>query len=678
MKLQRKSDNRWNCIGTVIRTFCSLVFLLSSPVGIIKKATAQTEIALVSESEFFADIPSVATVTRLPTPKSETPAAVTIIDKDMIQASGARDLVDLLRLVPGFQVASPRGFRPAATYHGLGDEYSRRMQILIDGRSVYGALFGHVSWSTQGIAIEDIERIEVVRGPNSVSYGANAFLGTINIITSHASQMSGMNTKFTSGNRGVADGLVRFGTSVGSGDLRVSAKVKSDEGLDQLDDDSEIKLLNIRADIPAGDRDLFLIQASLSNAMVEEGEEGDLIFPKVTTNTDAHFEQFRWQRRLANDNELIVQFYHNYRKLDYSYFTEPVNLGPILGSVSLPIDFDAFATRDDLEFQHTLAQWRDWRLVWGAGVRRDKVDSDAFFADTGEAVVQSSRIFGNLEWLASANITVNTGLMWEDSDYTDLDLSPRVAINYKFSSKHTVRAAWSEAIRMPSLFEQLGNYRISFFGFNLDQLYASQNNLNPESMDSFELGYFGQFPDIATTVDIRMYSDKIADFISPVPVDYPDLADNLALGFRNESEIQIDGVDLEIRYRSSRNGSIIFTYAYMDAAAGEVSSNIIVTQRDREASVPKYSGALQARYSFEGGWSGSVSYYRVDQMLWLDSGTPVDGYDRLDLRFARQIHTGGFRGEVAFVIQNLGEDYEEFRSNQLFKQRSFLTVNMSF
>src|SRR5262249_36755545 len=110
-------------------------------------AAAQDKGGLVSGAGFFAHLPSVDTVTRLPQPKSETPAAVTIIDSDMIRASGARDIADLLRLVPGFQVAFPRGFRPAATYHGLGEEFTRRMQILIDGRSVFGAMLGQVSWS---------------------------------------------------------------------------------------------------------------------------------------------------------------------------------------------------------------------------------------------------------------------------------------------------------------------------------------------------------------------------------------------------------------------------------------------------------------------------------------------------------------------------------------------------
>jgi iron complex outermembrane receptor protein len=144
------------------------------------------ETAPLTEEQYFSDIPIVLTATRLAQPATEAPAAITVIDREMIKASGAREIADLLRLAPGFVVSHENGYTPIVMYHGLSDEYARRMQVLIDGRSVYAPSGGGVEWTNLPLTVDDIERIEVIRGPNAASYGSNSFLSIINIITLHS------------------------------------------------------------------------------------------------------------------------------------------------------------------------------------------------------------------------------------------------------------------------------------------------------------------------------------------------------------------------------------------------------------------------------------------------------------------------------------------------------------
>lgn len=135
----------------------------------------------LTEDDLMGDIPVVLSVTRLPQSTTDTPMAITVLDRAMIEASGFIEIPDLLRLVPGFQVGlSWRDHHTAVTYHGQSDGLSRRMQVLIDGRVAVGSLFGLVDWDRLGITIDDIERIEVIRGPAGVAYGSNAFTGVIN------------------------------------------------------------------------------------------------------------------------------------------------------------------------------------------------------------------------------------------------------------------------------------------------------------------------------------------------------------------------------------------------------------------------------------------------------------------------------------------------------------------
>ncbi len=149
-----------------------LVFLASAA-QVVGCTAARADL---SEADFLDELPVVLSVSRLSQPVSDAPAAVTVIDQDMIRASGFRDIPDLLRLVPGFSVAYTRDNTWAAGYHGLGDAYSRRFQVLVDGRSIYSPHYGAVNWTDLPLAIDDIERIEVVRGPNAAVYGANAFV----------------------------------------------------------------------------------------------------------------------------------------------------------------------------------------------------------------------------------------------------------------------------------------------------------------------------------------------------------------------------------------------------------------------------------------------------------------------------------------------------------------------
>ena len=112
-----------------------------------------------TESTFFADMPVVLSVSRLSQPVADAPAAVTVITQAEIKASGFRDIPDLLRLVPGFSVADSGLNTWAVGYHGFADAFSRRYQVLVDGRSIYSSNFGEVNWNDLPLSVEDIDRI---------------------------------------------------------------------------------------------------------------------------------------------------------------------------------------------------------------------------------------------------------------------------------------------------------------------------------------------------------------------------------------------------------------------------------------------------------------------------------------------------------------------------------------
>ena len=200
---------------------------------------------LPTEDDYFATIPTVSSASRLQKSILDTGMSVTIIDRETIEASPAIEIPDLLRLVPGLQVAHATGSVFAVGYHGANDQWPRRMEVMVDGRSVYLNTTSSVEWNALGIAKEDIERIEVVRGPNSPTFGSNAVLGSINIITRAPFFQSGTYLRTTLGSQDTANTIARWGGKLGDWESVLNAQYRSDDGFDNVNDQKRVTDLRL-------------------------------------------------------------------------------------------------------------------------------------------------------------------------------------------------------------------------------------------------------------------------------------------------------------------------------------------------------------------------------------------------------------------------------------------------
>lgn len=211
----------------------------SSPTVLIALLPVLTPSLVAAEDLFDQEqaIPEILSATRLKQSPAAVPGSVSVIDRALIDASGARDIPELMRLVPGMMVGYVKGNQITVNYHGGQVDSARRMQVLIDGRSVYRPGLATVDWTDLPLAIEDIERIEVFRGPNTVSYGANALTGVISITTRNPANSHGTRLKYTHGQRGIDDWYGSQGFKSGNGDFRLSLSGQKDSGFDHTDED---------------------------------------------------------------------------------------------------------------------------------------------------------------------------------------------------------------------------------------------------------------------------------------------------------------------------------------------------------------------------------------------------------------------------------------------------------
>ena len=205
----------------------------------------------LTEADFFGDVPVVLTATRLKQSQKDSPIATTIIDREMIAASGFTEIPDLLRLAPGMLVNYDSGHIANAGYQFLFNRYSVRFQVLVDGRSVYTPLFGEMPWTQLGITIDDIERIEVIRGPSSASYGPNAMTGVISIITRDASLDAGIKFKINQGVNGRSEQFITVGDRIDALNYKLSLAARKDDGFKERYDNKKLLIANFRGDYQA-------------------------------------------------------------------------------------------------------------------------------------------------------------------------------------------------------------------------------------------------------------------------------------------------------------------------------------------------------------------------------------------------------------------------------------------
>ncbi len=641
----------------------------------------------ISEQYFFDDVPVVLSATRLSQPLSDIPAAITIIDKQMIHMSGMMEVPDLLRLVPGMHVARYHGAKFSASYHGNSNDLARDMQVLVDGRSVYDPGFGGVSWSDLPLAIEDINRIEVVRGPNAAAYGSNSFAGVINIITEHPAEQSGTMLKLIAGDENTSQAVVRHAGSLGALDYRLTINYDKNNGYDELNDSSNTSWLGFRGNYQMANSDRLLLAAGFSSGMREDGFPADDVQPLRENDHAYNFQQLKWIRTIAPENEVSLQFYHNYQDIDdETYFTDPGFPG-----VPLNIGFGFETDRYDLELQHTFSPSDDLRLVWGLGARHDRMNSWNLLNERGDITRNQIRAFINAEWHWTDDLSVNLGAMYEDFEGYSPLFSPRLALNYHMTNNHTVRLSASRAYRIPTIWEAYADLQVHGIPAPFtEHLHYHTPGMDPERIDAYEIGYLGIFPDINTTFDVRLFHEKIDPLISHrrddsiFPTFPPEIHDG-AIRFFNSGYLEMDGIELQLDYRPSERTMFHIGYSVIHTNGEEVWDITWTGAPDPDPRVlddvvADHILGVLAGHEFDNGIQLSASIYKIDDVEWKGEGNHIPGYQRTDLRLAKEFKLPSANAEVSLVLQNIDGHYTEFREEEEneTEPRAYLQFGLNF
>ena len=588
---------------------------------------------------FSLEVPTVITASRHEQKVNAVAYAVSVITAEDIRASGARSVPDALRLAAGVDVAeitynaeavSPRGG------HGL---LARKTLVLVDGRQIFDSLFGGTFWGSWPFQLEDIDRIEVIRGPGGVTWGANAVYGVVNVITKDPKDQVGLTTTGGGGSRGAYKEHVGAGYADQKLRLRVSGEYEGSDGflrggslLRGLEDDLKMGRMGVHAIYDAGPADKITLSGgnALRDGGVSVTPMASLLRDK-NTGAQASFVLGKWEHQVAPDNQFALNAYVN-------------DFYACHGAYAVDYRYQQIA----LQFVDTIKNRDGHTLTWGIDTRTDLLDasnSDPYLLTEDYSSTAILGAYVNDEWRFAPRWRLDLGARLDYEFYGGFQPSGRVALSYELANDSFIYGAVSRAFQMPALGFRSLDLPLAEGLFHM----TSQKEITPERLLAYELGYRGEFLkkiQVNANVYCHQSDDMYIMYLRPGP---PGL---MRYDYDNSFRGWSYGAELEGRYAVTRKLSLLgnYTFERFDTN-GTYGANLI-----DEMTQPRHKFMVGTRYCPLDPLHLSAHLYYVDSVRAPEPAFPlvrrtIDSYFRLDLRGEYEFWKD--RGSVAVGVSNL-------------------------
>jgi iron complex outermembrane receptor protein len=464
----------------------ALVLGSSVPLTSFGQSSAARDLTQVS-LEDLSNI-RVTSVSKKEEKLARAPAAIFVITQEDIRRSGLNSIPEILRMAPGLDVAQIGGNKWAISSRGFNSQFSDKLLVLIDGRSVYLASDSGVFWDEQDTLLEDIDRIEVIRGPGATLWGANAVNGVINIVTKPATETQGGLVTSTTGNEDHTVTGVRYGGQAGNtGAYRVYSKYSRRADLASGSDnsrsaDSATMRGGFRTDWNLSERDALTVQGDLFH----ETSGLDLTIPILT----APFQRAYTATERSGGGNLVMNFSH--RSSDRSvytvmgYFDHGEKDNTLYGEKNSTIN---------LEFQHSWRFSPRNEIVWGFGFRYGA--SSFVSSPTLSCLNRNEHLYSAFvqdEYhLVPEKWSLIAGTKVEHNDFTGVEVQPDIRLLWTPTPRTALWAAVSRAVHTPSYFDENGTFALATFpgsgGLpNLLEM-AGKSQATAETLRAHEIGY---------------------------------------------------------------------------------------------------------------------------------------------------------------------------------------------
>ncbi|MCW8930385.1 MAG: TonB-dependent receptor [Gammaproteobacteria bacterium] len=584
---------------------------------------------------------------------SDVAAAVFVITEDDIKQSGVTNIPEALRMAPGIEVARINSSKWAISSRGFNSRFANKLLVMIDGRTVYTPSFSGVYWEVQDTVLEDVERIEVIRGPGATLWGTNAINGVINIITKHSIDTLGTlavvgggtyEKAFTTFRHGEEISKNTFGRAYIKGFKRGNYELSSGG---TADDNWKMFQGGGRIDSQLNHRDQFTIQGDFYQGRISEEMTTPLLsapyslYSSDTTNTSGANLLGRWQHTESLSSDYTLQAYYDYTSRD---------------DTILDNNHHIF----DLDFNHHISVHKHHDIVWGVGYRYIKGDYDVTSGSTLNSESEQLYNFFIQDEISLIDDTLwlTLGSKFEHNDYTDWEVQPSARIFWNLHKQHKLWSSISHAARTPSRFEYDSSTLVGTLAPNsppnttpypASYFLIGNNDFKSEEMTSVEIGY-RVIPTRTISIDMSIYYseyDNLRDFSYGNAVVNNNTI-SIPLLINNEQSGYTSGFEIASHWQSSPQLNWDLSYNYMDQTIN--SQNV----DNLQSNSPHQNLSLRSNFELNDA---------IEINLWLkytdsfesritSNEMKIDDYTTLDIRLAWQVTKNM---NLSLVGQNLLE-----------------------
>lgn len=596
----------------------------------------------------------VISVSKKPENPFTAAAAIHVITREDIRRSGATSIDEVLRLVPGMQVAVSTANWKAVSARGFNDNIANKLLVLVDGRTVYNTLFSGVWWDEQDILMEDIKQIEVIRGPGATLWGSNAVNGIINIITEDAVNTLDKLVTVTAGNDRKISAARMGGSLSDKAHYRIYAKYteidasRSVTGV-SAKDGWNVGSTGFRIDWDKSSRDAITIQSDLRNSNIDRTATLPILTAPYSqeiiddSNVLGGNVLGRWNHIFADGSNSSLQTYIDHTERNFSVSREE-------------------RTVFDLDFQHSLSSIGINEITWGTGYRfiKDEELLRPYFAynpEIREDHLWNSFIQDKIT-LVPEKLFLTLGTKLEYNEYTQFELQPSIRTSWLINTNNTLWGAISKASRTPGRGEQDIKQIVGVVPGGTPGFVTLLGNKqqNSEKVISYEAGYRTHllkkiFLDITTFYN---HYDDLKTFETEAPFSTPNTL--VPLRWTNNGEASSYGIELSADYKVTDTWKLIGSYSFINIDTSLKPNSNDTSLKDEEKKVPRHQYNIRSNLTL----SDTVE---LDNMLYY-----VNDLDALNIpdyfRFDSRVSWKPLKGlELSLVGQNLFDSYhKEFKA----------------
>jgi len=585
-------------------------------------------------------------------PLSQASAALYVLTQDDIRRSGVQSIPEALRMVPGLHVAQIDANNWAVSARGFNDRFSNKLLVLMDGRTLYTPIFSGVYWNVQDTIMDDIERIEVIRGSGGTLWGSNAVNGVINIITKRVSDTQGAQIVTTASTSGESISF-RYGDQISNkGHYRIYAKGLSRDAFktsadNNSHDSAEMQRGGFRIDINPTHRDDITLQGDLYNEDDDQTVGVTSLTPPSSSFVDDTVENdgsnilLRWTRQLDSNSEwrLLAYIDKTHRKDN-----------------SLDAEIDTY----DIDFQHRLPVGNSHEVTWGLGYRyiKDKLKNSftvAFTPENREQKIVSAFIQGKFN--VNENISLTLGSKYEHNDYSGDEFQPSARVLWNLVKNHNLWAAISRAVRSPSRAHNDLRLNVSASPGMFPTLVSILGNedFDSEDLTSIEFGYRGQ-PTDNITLDIATFYNRYNNLLSNEPnpfsfeINPAPLHALISTTNGNAINAESYGIEISSSWQASSDWRIHAAYSWLNLDASTDSSSTDTTSAQRlEDSVSQNQLQLRSQHTISSDIEFDTNIYYTSRLKEQN----IPAYTRVDLRLGWLFNKNI---DIDVIAQNIFDD----------------------